>query len=156
MVKEVFNDLETAVSERNANITVQPLPTIEGERLQLRQLFQNLLGNALKYYKPGTPLKIAIEASIVAGKDVAESLPGHELNKNFHQITVKDNGVGFDQTYSKRIFKIFQRLHGRSEYPGTGVGLAIVQKVVENHKGYVFAQGEPDNGATFTILLPAV
>ena len=155
LVREVLNDLETSVAEKKAAITIQPLPTIEGERLQLRQLFQNIVGNALKYNKPDVPLSISVEATIVKGKDVAEALPAHEAKKSFHRITVTDNGVGFEQTYAKRIFKIFQRLHGRSEYPGTGVGLAIVQKVVENHKGYVFAEGSPGIGATFTILLPA-
>jgi signal transduction histidine kinase len=154
LVREVLNDLEASVTERNASISIEPLPTLEGERLQLRQLFQNLLANALKYHNREVPLEISIKSTIVQGKDVAEHLPAYDLHKTFFQITIIDNGVGFEQTYAKRIFKIFQRLHGRSEYPGTGVGLAIVQKVVENHKGYVFAESTLGKGAAFTVLLP--
>jgi light-regulated signal transduction histidine kinase (bacteriophytochrome) len=154
LVREVLNDLEASVTERNASISIEPLPTLEGERLQLRQLFQNLLANALKYYNREVPLEISIKSIIVQGKDIAEHLPPYDLHKTFFQITIIDNGVGFEQTYARRIFKIFQRLHGRSEYPGTGVGLAIVQKVVENHKGYVFAESSLGKGAAFTVLLP--
>jgi signal transduction histidine kinase len=154
LVKEVLNDLEASIATKDAAISVDHLPTIEGERLQLRQLFQNLVGNALKYNRPDVPLKISITTAIVRGADVAEPLSQNDVHKSFYEIKVTDNGVGFEQAYAKRIFKIFQRLHGRSEYPGTGVGLAIVQKVVENHKGYVYAEGVPGNGATFTILLP--
>lgn len=154
LLQEVFTDLETSILEKNASINVQPLPVIEGDRLQLRQLFQNIISNALKYNKAGVPLKIQVNSQTISGASCPGIIPSHLGNHKFYSIEVIDNGIGFDQVYAKKIFKIFQRLHGRSEYPGTGVGLAIVQKVVENHNGYVHAQGVLGEGANFNILLP--
>lgn len=147
IVHQVLNDLETRISEKKAIINIGKLPAIHGDAVQLSQLFQNLLSNSLKYSQEDTPPVISIEC-----EEVSRQING--VTKQFYQIQVSDNGIGFEQEHAERIFKVFQRLHGQSEYPGTGIGLAIVQKVVENHSGIISAEGMPGQGAKFTILFP--
>jgi signal transduction histidine kinase len=155
LVQEVLADLEVAISERDAVISVGELGTIKGDSLHLQQVFQNLIGNAIKYSKPEVTPNIRITASVIDGKDARFNLSEYESQKQFCCIQVQDNGLGFTEEQAGQIFKIFQRLpQHRLEYSGTGVGLAIVQRVVENHKGYIKAEGMPGVGATFTILLP--
>jgi signal transduction histidine kinase len=115
------------------------LPEIAADSLQMRQLFQNLISNALKFRLADTPPEISIDASVTDG--VAA-------------ITVRDNGIGFDPQYSRRIFRIFERLHSRSEYPGTGIGLALCRKIAERHGGTITAESSPGAGATFTVTIP--
>lgn len=155
LVREVLGDLEASIQEKAASIRMGALPTLKGDPVQLRQLFQNIIGNALKYNKPGTPPQIAIHSVKVKGRDTGIEMLMREGSKSYYRIDITDNGLGFEQEHAERIFQIFQRLHGRSEYPGTGIGLAIVHKVVENHKGFIKATGEPDKGATFSVWLPA-
>ena len=150
----VLSDLEVQVEEKKAVIGIGPLPTVKGYRRQLQQLFQNLLGNALKYSKPGEPPQIRINSRTVTGADVPLDLPAQQAGKRYYLIEVADNGIGFEQQYAHKIFGMFQRLHGRSEYAGTGVGLSIARKVVENHKGYIWAESEPGKGSSFKVLLP--
>lgn len=152
----VQEDLEVLIEEKKAHFHVDQLPTIVGHRRQIQQLFQNLLANALKYTKPGTNAAIKINFSQVSGRDIALNLPAEEAHKQFYVISIQDNGIGFEQKDADRIFKMFQRLHGSAEYKGTGVGLSIVRKVVENHKGYIMAEGKPNEGATFNVFLPVV
>jgi len=116
-------------------------------------LFQNLLSNALKFTDPSRPCEIEISAEQLPASGVPVNT--HLPFRSYYAIRVKDNGIGFEQQYAQKVFKIFQRLHSRDEYEGTGIGLAIVQKVVENHRGFITADGQPGNGATFTIYLPA-
>lgn len=155
LVREVLGDLEASIQEKGASIHIGVLPTLKGDPLQLRQLFQNIIGNALKYNRPDVPPMITINSTLVKGKNTGIELLARNGAKVYHKIEITDNGLGFEQEHAERIFQIFQRLHGRSEYPGTGVGLAIVHKVVENHSGYIQAEGEPDKGATFRVWLPA-
>ncbi|HEV7331902.1 MAG TPA: ATP-binding protein [Flavisolibacter sp.] len=150
-IQMVLTDLEVTIEETGAGITVAPLPVVRGHRRQLQQLFQNLLSNGLKYRKPGQRPQITISASVVNGSELPFNLPA---DSRYHLVAVSDNGIGFEQEYADRIFQIFQRLHGRSEYAGTGIGLAIARKVVENHQGYIWAESEPGKGATFNVLLP--
>lgn len=154
IVLEVKSDLYAAIKESNAAIKTEGLQTIEGDPLQFRQLFQNLLGNALKFRRPDVTPEISITGKIVSGKDSGLEIEETDYNKKFLQIEVGDNGIGFEQQYAKKIFQIFQRLHGRMDYAGSGVGLSIVQKVVENHHGYVTAEGRPGEGAIFRMLFP--
>jgi signal transduction histidine kinase len=121
----------------------------------LQQLLQNIIGNALKYSKPGVPPEIVVASRVIKADDTLVSrFPSLEA-KLLHFITVKDNGIGFEQQYAEQIFEIFKRLHGKAEYSGTGIGLSIVRKAVENHHGHIWAEGEPGYGATFYIVLPA-
>ena len=108
----------------------------------MRQIFQNLIGNALKFKKPDLAPVVKVSSL--------------EVSKGLFEITVADNGIGFDNKYAERVFEVFQRLHGRSEYEGTGMGLAIVRKIVERHKGSIRAQSEPGQGTTFSLRLPGV
>jgi signal transduction histidine kinase len=153
-VLRVLTDLELPVEEKQANIIIGDLPNVKGNRRQLQQLLQNLIGNALKYSKPDIPPKITIQSRTVKGHDVPIPLPIEWGERNFHLIEFTDNGIGFEQEYADRIFEMFQRLHGKSEYAGTGVGLSIARKVVDNHNGYIWAKGQPGIGATFYVLLP--
>ncbi|HVG16138.1 MAG TPA: ATP-binding protein [Chitinophagaceae bacterium] len=147
----VLADLEVPIEEKKATITVEELPIVRGYRRQLQQLFQNLVSNALKYSKEGVPPEIVISSSEVTGDEKSLDLPA---GKRFYMIEVKDNGIGFEQEQAERIFQMFERLHGKKEYAGTGIGLAITRKVVQNHGGYIWATSDPGNGATFKVLLP--
>jgi signal transduction histidine kinase len=138
-VAQVLIDLEAVTEESGARITVGTLPTIEADPVQMRQLLQNLLGNALKFRREGVAPEIDISAEVAGG--VAE-------------LTVRDNGLGFDPQYATRIFRAFERLHGTSAYPGTGIGLALCRKIVERHHGTIIADGFVGSGAKFTIRLP--
>jgi light-regulated signal transduction histidine kinase (bacteriophytochrome) len=157
LLQEVLTDLEVAISEKDAVITIGELGTIKGASLHLQQLFQNLISNAMKYSRPAVAPQITIKAALISGKDTGLALPEYEITKDFLQIKLLDNGQGLNQDQAQQIFKIFQRLpQHRNEYTGTGIGLAIVQRVVKNHCGYIKAEGKPGEGATFTILLPVV
>lgn len=148
IIDEVISDLETSIADVKGKVRVEKLPEIEADPLQMRQLFQNLLTNALKFHKKNVPpeIKIAIDKNTNTGK----------INTRYNTITivVSDNGIGFEQQYADQIFTIFERLHGRSEYKGTGIGLAVVRKIVERHKGHVTATSKLSEGATFSITLP--
>jgi signal transduction histidine kinase len=139
LTAEVLEDLETAVEQSGAAVLVGALPTIYADELQMRQLIQNLLTNALKFRREATTPEIAIDGLVRDGTA---------------EITVSDNGIGFDPQYSDRIFRVFERLHGRSEYDGTGIGLALCRKIAERHGGTVIAHGVPQGGATFTVVVP--
>ncbi|HJW16649.1 MAG TPA: ATP-binding protein, partial [Flavisolibacter sp.] len=152
-ISKVLEDLDLDIQEKNAVVSIGPLPKVKGYKRQLQQLFQNLVGNALKYNKPGVAPHITVRSSIVPGDAISMSQMGGEAK--YHLIEVSDNGIGFDPAESQRIFQMFQRLHGNAEYSGTGIGLSIVKKVTENHNGMVEAEGRPGNGATFKVYLPS-
>jgi|GEM_PF-2190617 len=155
LIREVMVDMETSIREKQAIIQVDELGTVVGNPMQLRQLFQNLISNSLKFSKDDQIPAISISSKLLKGAESGLSVISGDEEKLFFQIDVKDNGIGFEQQYAEKIFQVFQRLHGRTEYPGSGVGLSIVQKVVENHKGYIIAESTPGAGACFRILLPA-
>lgn len=156
LVGEVLVDLELIIQEKVAVIRVDALPVLMGNALQLRQVFQNLLGNALKFSKPSQAPVVSVAACQVARSalPIEVKLPGKPAD-SYWQISVIDNGIGFDATHRDRIFGAFERLHGRSSpYTGTGIGLAVVRKVTEHHGGTVVANGREGEGATFRIYLP--
>ncbi len=145
----VISDLESRAQETGATIDVGPLPVIDADPTQMRQLLQNLVGNALKFHRPGVPPVVTVRAEVVPAADGPEDRP-------LCRITVADNGIGFEEKYLDRIFQVFQRLHGRQEYEGTGVGLAICRKIVERHGGAITAHSTPGAGTTFVVTLPAL
>jgi PAS domain S-box-containing protein len=147
LLQDVLGDLEVRIQETHAQVIVDPMPTLEADALQMRQLFQNLIGNALKFQQPGTSPIIHIHYS-------EEHSAEPDQSQSFCCIAVSDNGIGFEEKYLDRIFKVFQRLHGRNEYEGTGIGLAVCAKIVERHGGQLTAQSAPGEGATFIIRLP--
>jgi PAS domain S-box-containing protein len=148
VLADVLGDLQIRIDEAHADVKAGPLPTLKADPAQMGQLLQNLLSNALKFVRPGVPPLITITASVEEG--VTDF--GEPTRK--HMIRLADNGIGFDNKYKEQIFKIFQRLHGRLEYEGTGVGLATVRKIVERHHGSIDCDGRPGEGATFIIHLP--
>jgi len=141
VVDEVLEDLELKIEEEKAQIVVENLPTIEADPVQIKQLFYNLIGNALKFSLEDISPIVQVAAQ--------------EVREGVWQITVADNGIGFDEKYEERIFGVFQRLHTRQEYEGTGVGLALCKQVVERHGGEISARSQLGEGATFIVTLPS-
>ncbi len=153
IVAEVKEDLKEELQEKHATIEANQLCPVNIIPFQFRQLLHNLIGNSLKFSNPNRPPVIQIKCEIAYGMQLKNDKLTSQ-NKYCH-ITVSDNGIGFEEQYSEKIFEVFQRLHGRQEYNGTGIGLSIVKKIVENHNGVITAYGKPDNGATFDIYIPA-
>lgn len=153
ILEETSQTLEFKIEQQNATIKADPLPEAKIIPSQFRQLFQNLLSNSLKFAKPEAPPVVTITHSLLHAKDVIHYQLAHA--DQYHKLEFKDNGIGFENEFSGKIFAVFQRLHGRSEYEGSGIGLAICKKIVEHHGGIIYANGMPDEGATFTIILPA-
>ena len=156
VLTEVLDDLDFALREVGGQVQVAELPTLPGDQIQLRQLFQNLLSNAIKFRRPNQSPVISIAARSIR----ADALPPDRIaatkqpNQPFWIITVQDNGIGFDAQHNERIFQLFQRLHGRTRYAGTGIGLAIARQVADNHGGFIVADSTPGAGATFSVYLP--
>ena len=151
ITREVVSDLEARIEQVNGRVELGDLPQVDADPLQLRQLMQNLIGNSLKYRRPDVPPVVSIYSNHLSGN--ASKAPD-ACTGPYCQIVVEDNGIGFDEVYSEKIFTIFQRLHGRTEYEGTGVGLAVCRKIVERHGGTITARSTPGTGSTFTVTLP--
>lgn len=151
VVREVISDLEVRIEQLGGRVEVADLPTINADPTQLRQLMQNLIGNALKFHRDEEPPVVKIQAQLLDGSAELDKRNG---DGEKWQLTVEDNGIGFDEQYADRIFGIFQRLHGRGEYEGTGVGLAICRKIVERHGGTISTRSAPEEGSTFIVTMP--
>ena len=151
VVLGILGDYEERISTLNAQITYN-LPSLNGSGVQLQQLFQNLIGNGLKFVKEDVTPIIKLSTETIS-KDKIKNL-GLDKTKKYYEIKVKDNGIGFDQQFAENIFTPFKRLFGRSEFPGTGIGLAICKKVIENHDGLIKVESVEDVGSTFLIYLP--
>ena len=152
VVADVLGDLEVAIEDKHARIEVGELPVIDADPLQMRQLFQNLLTNALKFQKPGETPVIAITCEIALAK--SGEIPGAPRGSELCRISVQDNGIGFEQKFADQIFVVFQRLHTRHEYEGTGIGLAVCRKITDRHGGVIVAKSVDGKGATFIVTLP--
>lgn len=146
LMKEIINDLSMQIAETNAEVTVEePLPIINADIGQIKQLIQNLLGNSLKFHQKGLVPKVNFSATVQDAN--MEGYSQCEMN-------ISDNGIGFDEKYSKKVFGIFQRLQGAEEYEGYGIGLAVCKRIVERHNGDIKIKSVPNVGTTFTIVLP--
>jgi PAS domain S-box-containing protein len=146
VTREVLGDLEVRIEKTGARMQVGELPKIDADPLQMRQLMQNLISNALKFQPPKAKPIVRIQSRLDEGGAAAAP---------YYHIFVQDNGIGFDEKYLEKIFAVFQRLHGRSEYEGTGVGLAVCRRIVDRHGGSITARSQPGKGATFIVTLPA-
>ena len=151
IVTQTKDEFELVIRENNAKVIADHLPIISGVLFQLKQLFNNLISNALKFSRERPVIEINYN---LGAYQVPDGQPGE--TRMYHRISIVDNGVGFDQQYATQIFDPFQRLESDRKVSGSGIGLAIVKKVMENHSGWVEAQGRPDSGATFNIYFPAV
>jgi signal transduction histidine kinase len=152
VTEEVLADLEARVVELNAHVDVGELPVIEADRTQMRQLMQNLVGNALKFHREDEPPVIRIRSGRIPGH--AARFAGEAAAGEHCVITVEDNGIGFEGKYAERVFAAFQRLHSRSAYDGTGIGLSIARKIAWRHGGNISVESVPEQGSTFTVTLP--
>lgn len=141
--RDVVSDLEALIHRTGGRVAVGPLPTIEADPQQMRQLLLNLIANALKFHRPGVPPVVRVDAGTV-------TVDGTKMC----EISVSDNGIGFDEQYKDRIFEVFERLHGRQEFEGTGMGLAICRRIAEQHGGTISASSSQDGGAIFLVTLP--
>lgn len=149
----VTSELDLKIEETGTVIRFSgTLPTIQAVTSEMKQLFANILSNAIKFRKQNVPPEIDVSSSELS-KTEKQAL-GLPATICFYRIEVQDNGIGFEGEYAERIFQIFQRLNGKAEYPGSGIGLAICKKIVEKHGGLIFAKSAPDRGATFTVVLP--
>ncbi|MFT4563434.1 MAG: signal transduction histidine kinase [Gammaproteobacteria bacterium] len=148
ILAHVLDDLEMRVQREGGKVTVSELPVIEGDHTQMRQLLQNLIGNALKFHPDNRAPIVNINAEVLDAADASG-----EMSKRI-AISVEDNGIGFEEQYADKIFAPFQRLHGRGEYEGTGIGLAVCKKIVERHNGEISVHSELGVGTTFRVVLP--
>lgn len=152
--RQVKTDLELIIEETSTQFDEKPLPIVKGIPSQMKQLFTNIINNAIKFRKPNVTPLIKIDTSSPSD----EELQKYELNRHskYCKISITDNGIGFENEYALRIFQVFQRLHGKADYPGSGIGLAICKKILEYHHGVIFAENVPDTGARFVFILPVL
>ncbi len=153
VVDRVINDLSVKIEEKKAEINVEKLPYIWGVSFQLNQLFLNLVSNALKFADNERTPVIEITCNVVKGADI-KGIEKIRAEADYHKIIVSDNGIGFEETYAEKIFVIFQRLHARNHYEGTGVGLAICRRIMSNHNGFIFAESQLGEGSRFILYFP--
>jgi signal transduction histidine kinase len=148
----VLNDFDVIVSEKKARITFKDLPVIDAVPLQMEQLFHNLISNALKFTADKPPV-ITIKSKELSPRE-SEQYPRLESPNVYFDITITDNGIGFSQEYAEQIFIIFQRLNDKQSFSGTGIGLALCRKIVNNHGGHIYATSKEGEGTTFHVILP--
>jgi signal transduction histidine kinase len=154
IMSEVLDDLDTQIRREGALIKVDDIPSLNGEKIQMKRLLQNLVNNAIKFHKPGHKPVVNITSQVVKSNEVGRELGISLPDVSYLRISVSDNGIGFESKYADKIFNIFQRLHGRMEFEGTGIGLAICRKIIMNHKGYITVQSKVDVGSEFIVILP--
>jgi two-component system sensor kinase FixL len=160
VTREVLVDLEHRIEKTAAQVQVSRLPAIQADPTQIRQLLQNLIGNALKFQAPGALPVVKVEAQVISRYEIqpdavlSNPSPADSPDDQFCLLTVQDNGIGFEEQYLEKVFAVFQRLHGRSEYEGTGVGLAVCRRITDRHGGFITAQSKLGEGAKFIVILP--
>jgi light-regulated signal transduction histidine kinase (bacteriophytochrome) len=152
VLKLVTTDLELKIEETNTVIESSSLPVITAIPSQMIQLFTNIIANAIKFKKPAEAPLLKVSSEPLTDKEKASRFLVPE--KLYYKIVVSDAGIGFEQEYAAKIFQIFQRLHGKAEYPGSGIGLAICKKIVDNHNGIIYAESAPGRGSTFSFIFP--
>jgi len=152
IVDDVINNLKEEITETHTEIRADKLPVIKGMPFQIKQLFENLISNSIKYKQDQVAPAITIGGNMVDEKDLPEKF--YKDSDHYYKLFIRDNGSGFEQVYAEKIFKLFQRLHSKTNKPGTGIGLTICKKIVDNHNGFIKATSEVNKGTTFEIYLP--
>jgi PAS domain S-box-containing protein len=156
VLQSVISDFELIIEEKNADILVGPMPVIQGIPLQINQLFYNLMSNSLKFTQPNVRPVIKVRSNIITTETASVYLGKSERQKQYFDISFSDNGIGFEQKYADQIFEVFKRLHNRSVYPGSGIGLSLCRRIVANHAGHLYVESTPGVGTTFHIIIPGV
>jgi signal transduction histidine kinase len=152
IVQQTLDGMKEEIKEKAAEIEVNPLPVVKGNYIQYQQLFKNLLENAIKFNRNDVVPKICVSSEPVdRGEKIFFHLP---LDKKYYKVEISDNGIGFNQVNAEKIFEPFVRLHSKSEYEGSGLGLSICKKIVDNHHGIIYAEGDEKAGSRFTLILP--
>src|SRR5690606_14615804 len=151
LIQTILEDIELSFNEKKAKIEIDKLPQIPVIPGQMRQVFQNLLSNALKFTKDNTPPHIVIKGTVISEPDPAAP---PDPKGEWLKISVIDNGIGFEEVYLNKIFTIFQQLNSNGRYEGTGIGLAIAKKIIDNHNGIITAKSTPGEGSEFIVILP--
>jgi signal transduction histidine kinase len=152
LLRDIIADQQEELDQKNIMVAVSELPVIHAIRFQMKQLFYNLINNSIKYMTNERTGTISIESSVCRGSEIkGQQVPA---GKEYYRISVQDNGVGFEQEYAEKIFEVFQRLGNAPEAKGSGIGLAICNKIVQNHKGIIKATGKVNEGARFDVYLP--
>jgi light-regulated signal transduction histidine kinase (bacteriophytochrome) len=151
VLKELLEDFELMIADKEAKIIYNDLPVLEVNRGQMRQVFQNLISNSLKFSKDDVAPVITIKATLISERSFTSK---ENAQGDFCLLTFEDNGVGFDEKYATSIFSLFQRLHPKDSFEGTGIGLSITKKIIEKHQGLIQAKSTPGNGTMFMIVLP--
>ena len=152
ILEEVLDDIEVLVKQELAVVHIGKIPAFTGDKLQVKRLFQNLIANAIKFHKAGVPPHVEIQGRQMQEYEILKELGLAVPQNEYVRISIKDNGIGFDNKYAEQIFTIFQRLHGHTAYEGTGIGLAICRKIVANHDGYILAKGTEGVGSEFIVI----
>jgi light-regulated signal transduction histidine kinase (bacteriophytochrome) len=152
MLKEIIAELSTRLEEKGGHIEGSGLPTIFAVPFQMKQLLTNLISNAIKYTDPSIPPEIRVTGASIMGSEIP--IPDADPEKRYISISVSDNGIGFEEKYSPKIFELFQRLHTKDVYSGTGIGLALCKKIVQTMNGFITAKSQPGKGSVFTFYLP--
>jgi signal transduction histidine kinase len=153
-MKQLIRDFESALQDNSPAITVSPLPILEANAPQLKNAFKNIIDNSIKFQDKTQALRVAIRSEIVTiDEKIAFNLP---VDKIYFKIEFSDNGIGFNPENIDKILKPFQRLHGKSDYPGNGLGLTICKKIIENHRGIIYAMGNEISGTRFILILPEI
>ncbi|MEO7991171.1 MAG: CHASE3 domain-containing protein [Chryseolinea sp.] len=155
IITEILEDLENQIVREGATITAGNLHSIRGDKAQLKRLFQNLISNAIKFHKANEKVIVNIYSSLLTIAEQQKYFPAAQPNTKYIMFTVEDNGIGFEQQYLEKIFNIFQRLNGRMDYEGTGIGLAICRKIIANHRGVITAESKQGVGSRFIVILPS-
>lgn len=155
VMTEIKDDLDIQIKNEGAQLKIGKIPRLTGEKMQIKRLFQNLINNAIKFHKLNEIPIVEVTGMIMKSQEIKRELSVTVPEASYVVIVVKDNGIGFDEKFTEKIFNIFQRLHGRTEYEGTGIGLAICRKIATNHRGYITARSKENIGSEFIVILPA-
>lgn len=155
IIAEIKDDLDIQIKIEGAHFRIGEIPAVIGEKTQIKRLFQNLINNAIKFHKPNEAPVVEVTGKRTRPQEIAQEFAVMLSQNSYVMISVKDNGIGFDERFTEKIFNIFQRLHGRTEYEGTGIGLAICRKIAVNHRGYITARSKENVGSEFIVILPA-
>jgi len=154
ILMEALDDMDLLIKQEEADVRIGTMPDFHGDRLQIKRLFLNLVGNAVKFHKPDEKPVIDVSGKLMEKTEIDSEVPLSLTGTQFIRFSIKDNGIGFDEKYAEKIFNIFQRLNGRTTYDGTGIGLAICRKIVENHKGHIAAKSIENIGSEFIVIFP--